>query len=64
MSPPETHAYGPDVTQFCELFRPAGGFAGVAIVLHGGFWRARYDRTLMHPLCADLAARGCISVRS
>jgi len=30
----------------------------VAILLHGGFWRARYDRTLMHPLCADLAARG------
>ena len=58
MSPPETHAYGPDVSQFCELFRPAGEPAGVAIVLHGGFWRARYDRTLMHPLCADLAARG------
>jgi acetyl esterase/lipase len=30
----------------------------MAIVLHGGFWRARYDRTLMHPLCADLTARG------
>ena len=58
MSPPEPHAYGPDASQFCELFRPAGEPAGVAIVLHGGFWRARYDRTLMHPLCADLAARG------
>jgi acetyl esterase/lipase len=30
----------------------------MAVVLHGGFWRARYDRTLMHPLCADLTARG------
>jgi len=58
VSPPETYAYGPDPSQFCELFRPAGDPAGVAIVLHGGFWRARYDRTLMHPLCADLAARG------
>ena len=58
MSAPERHAYGPEPSQFCELFRPAGVPAGVAVVLHGGFWRARYDRTLMHPLCADLAARG------
>jgi acetyl esterase/lipase len=58
VSPPEPHAYGPDASQFCELFRPAGEPAGAAIVLHGGFWRARYDRTLMHPLCRDLAARG------
>ena len=58
MSAPETHAYGPAPSQFCELFRPAGEPAGVAVVLHGGFWRSRYDRTLMHPLCADLAARG------
>jgi acetyl esterase/lipase len=27
-------------------------------VLHGGFWRAAYDRSLMAALCADLAARG------
>jgi len=58
VSEPDVHRYGPDPSQFCELFRPAGEPAGVAIVLHGGFWRARYDRTLMHPLCADLAARG------
>ena len=58
MSAPEIHRYGPEPSQFCELFRPAVEPAGVAVVLHGGFWRARYDRTLMHPLCADLAARG------
>jgi acetyl esterase/lipase len=58
VSGPEVVAYGPDPSQFCELFRPAGEPAGVALVLHGGFWRARYDRTLMHPLCRDLAARG------
>jgi acetyl esterase/lipase len=58
VSAPERHDYGPDASQFCELFRPAGEPAGAAIVLHGGFWRARYDRTLMHPLCRDLAARG------
>ena len=27
-------------------------------MLHGGFWRARYGRKLMRPLCRDLAARG------
>jgi acetyl esterase/lipase len=27
-------------------------------VLHGGFWRERYDRSLMDALCADLAGRG------
>jgi len=58
VSPPEVHAYGEHPSQVCELFRPAGEPAGVAIVLHGGFWRARYDRSLMHALCRDLAARG------
>ena len=28
------------------------------MLIHGGFWRARYDRTLMEPLAADLVARG------
>ena len=28
------------------------------MLIHGGFWRARYGRKLMEPLCADLAARG------
>jgi dipeptidyl aminopeptidase/acylaminoacyl peptidase len=30
----------------------------VVVLLHGGFWRARYDRTLMHALCRDLAEAG------
>jgi acetyl esterase/lipase len=30
----------------------------VAVVIHGGFWRARYGRRLMHALCGDLAERG------
>jgi acetyl esterase/lipase len=28
------------------------------VVIHGGFWRARYDLALGRPLAADLAARG------
>lgn len=41
-----------------ELFPPPGVARGVAVVLHGGFWRAAYDRHLMDDLCRDLAARG------
>jgi len=28
------------------------------VIIHGGFWRARYDLSLGRPLAADLAARG------
>jgi acetyl esterase/lipase len=30
----------------------------VAVVVHGGFWRAKYSASLGHPLAVDLAARG------
>jgi len=58
---PEKHAYGRDRSQYAELFRPAGDGqapAPVAVVIHGGFWKARYGRKLMHHVCRDLAARG------
>jgi acetyl esterase/lipase len=55
----EHHAYGNKRSQFGELFLPAGeGPFPVAVVIHGGFWKAQYGRKLMHPLCRDLAARG------
>jgi acetyl esterase/lipase len=43
-----------------ELYLPptAAGPHPVAVVLHGGFWRDRYDRHLMDDLCRDLAGRG------
>jgi acetyl esterase/lipase len=54
-----THAYGSDPSQFGELFLPSGtGPHPVAVVVHGGYWRAKYDRSLMDDLCADLAAHG------
>jgi acetyl esterase/lipase len=54
-----THAYGPYSSQVAELFLPAGtGPHPVAIVVHGGYWRAQYDRSLMEGLCLDLAAHG------
>ena len=55
----EHHPYGDKHSQFGELFLPADdGPFPVAVVLHGGFWKAQYGRKLMHPLCHDLVARG------
>ncbi len=52
------YAYGPDPAQFAELTLPAGLPRGVAVVVHGGFWRPAYDLALGRPLAANLAAAG------
>jgi acetyl esterase/lipase len=55
----EHHRYGNKRSQFGELFLPAAdGPFPVAVVIHGGFWRARFGRKLMRALCEDLVARG------
>lgn len=52
-------SYGPHPDQFGELTHGAGArHPGVVVIVHGGFWRARYDLSLGRPLAADLAARG------
>ncbi|HUN31860.1 MAG TPA: alpha/beta hydrolase [Trebonia sp.] len=60
MSQPTIHNYGPDPAQFGELWLPAGDVRqpGTVVIVHGGFWQARYDLSLGRPLAADLAARG------
>jgi acetyl esterase/lipase len=55
---PDIHRYGADPAQFGELWRPGGVPLGTVVIIHGGFWRARYDLSLGRPLAADLAARG------
>ena len=51
--------YGPEYPQFGELYLPqAVGPHPVIPLIHGGYWRARYDLTLMHGLAEDLARRG------
>jgi acetyl esterase/lipase len=54
------HAYGGRRDQFGELTPPAGRKAPwpVAVLIHGGYWRARYDLRLQDRLVEDLAARG------
>jgi acetyl esterase/lipase len=48
------HSYGEDPSQFGEL----SGSGPVAVLIHGGFWRDRYDLRLMDPLVDDLVDRG------
>ncbi|MGO3758712.1 MAG: alpha/beta hydrolase [Agrococcus casei] len=37
-----------------------GGSRGVLLLVHGGFWRARYDRMHLRPMAAALADAGWI----
>jgi pimeloyl-ACP methyl ester carboxylesterase len=46
--------YGDDPSQFGVLY----GEGQIAVLIHGGFWKATYDLSLMHPLAMDLASRG------
>lgn len=51
--------YGTGPDRFGELTLPAGTQrVPVVVVVHGGFWRARYGLELGRPLASDLAARG------
>ena len=73
MTRPTVHRYGAHPAQFGELWLPDGARRdgarrdggrrdeaprGTVVIIHGGFWRARYDLSLGRPLAADLAARG------
>lgn len=54
----ERVSYGDDPNQFFDLWRPEGLSIGVAVMIHGGFWRAKYDLAHANPFCAALAADG------
>lgn len=52
-------AYGQEYLQFGELYLPASpGLHPTVILIHGGYWRARYSLDLMTGLARDLATRG------
>ena len=56
---PKRLAYGPEDLQFGDLYLPnQPGSHPVVILIHGGYWRARYGLDLMNDLALDLAKRG------
>jgi acetyl esterase/lipase len=61
-TPPKADArvtYGGDQNQFADLRLPKKkGPLALAIIIHGGFWRARYDLEYAGHLCAALTAKG------
>jgi len=51
--------YGPETQQFGDLYVPnEPGPHPIVILIHGGYWRARYGLDLMNSLAEDLAKRG------
>jgi acetyl esterase/lipase len=54
--------YAPDPDQFIDLRFPKGsGSFPLAISIHGGFWRAKYDLAHAGHLCAALTAKGFVT---
>jgi acetyl esterase/lipase len=63
LPPARQIGYGDHADQVGNLHLPAGepavdGAWPAVVLIHGGFWRDGWDRTLMTPLARDLAARG------
>ncbi|MFB6394022.1 alpha/beta hydrolase family protein [Polymorphospora lycopeni] len=58
--PDATVRYGGHPDQIADVRLPGGTgpVRPLVVVVHGGFWRAEYDRTHTGPLAADLAGRG------
>ncbi|MEU6080069.1 alpha/beta hydrolase [Streptomyces sp. NPDC047108] len=58
-----TLPYGEHPDQLVDFFAPCGGDgegpAPLVVLLHGGAWRAPYDRRHISPLAARLASVGC-----
>ncbi|MFD7339793.1 alpha/beta hydrolase [Streptomyces violascens] len=60
VAPDTTAAYGTHPDQVIDFYAPRGGHPGAPLVvlLHGGAWRAPYDRMHLTPFADFLARRG------
>lgn len=59
--PPVTsrrHPYGEHPDQYAELTWPSGEPRGVAVVVHGGFWKPEYGIEFARPLVPSLVEAG------
>ena len=57
----ETRRYGPHPDNVGDLRLPTSEVAGLAILIHGGFWRQEYERDSIETLAVDLTQRGWAS---
>jgi acetyl esterase/lipase len=56
---PLRHFYGPDPSQFGDLYLPAGQRrTGTVALFHGGWWGPKYGSDNLDQAAADLATRG------
>ncbi len=61
VAPDKRLPYGPHPEQFGDLYLPAqAGPHPVAILLHGGCWRARYGLEYLGRLCAAMRSEGLV----
>ncbi|MEV4621778.1 alpha/beta fold hydrolase [Asanoa sp. NPDC049573] len=51
-------SYGPHADHVADVRLPLTGSAPLVVVIHGGFWRAEYDRSHTGHLAAALVAEG------
>ncbi|OON74895.1 alpha/beta hydrolase [Streptomyces tsukubensis] len=60
VAPDTTAAYGDHPDQVVDFYAPRGGreSAPLVVVLHGGAWKAPYDRSHVSPFADFLARRG------
>lgn len=56
--PDRTLRYGSDPDQLIDLRLPAEISKPLVVAIHGGFWRARWDRAHLGPFAADLVSNG------
>jgi acetyl esterase/lipase len=56
--PQLTVSYGSHPDHVVDVWPAGGDSAPLVIFVHGGFWRAEYDRGYLRPLCNDLVSRG------
>ena len=59
-APEHVERYGAHADALIDLYLPAQSAADapLAVLFHGGFWKARFDRTHLRPMAVALRARG------
>jgi len=50
-------SYGPERLQQGDLLTPGSTPRGIVMLIHGGFWKAGFDRSLMVKIADDLVSK-------